>query len=101
MRIGIVCYPTVGGRGVVATVVAHARASKGAEVDPQAIAEFEKQFRTTPERAAAIILRGIRKKKSRILVGTDAHIFHFAAHRMRFLLRYFLKRGLKKTVGKA
>jgi NAD(P)-dependent dehydrogenase (short-subunit alcohol dehydrogenase family) len=78
-----------------------ARASKGAEVDPQAIAEFEKQFRTTPERAAAIILRGIRKKKSRILVGTDAHIFHFAAHRMRFLLRYFLKRGLKKTVGKA
>ncbi len=78
-----------------------ARASKGAEVDPQAIAEFEKQFRTTPERAAAIILHGIRKKKSRILVGTDAHIFHFAAHRMRFLLRYFLKLGLKKTVGKA
>jgi butyryl-CoA dehydrogenase len=76
-----------------------AKASRGAEVDPQAIAEFEKQFRTTPERAAEIILRGIRKKKSRILVGIDAHIFHFAAHRMRFLLRYFLKRGLKKTVG--
>lgn len=77
-----------------------ARASKGAEVDPKAIADFEKQLRTTPDRAAAIILRGIRRKKSRILVGTDAHVFHFAAHRMRFLLSYFLKRGFKRTVGK-
>ena len=32
MRIGIVCYPTVGGSGVVATEVAHALAAKGHEV---------------------------------------------------------------------
>jgi N-acetyl-alpha-D-glucosaminyl L-malate synthase BshA len=31
MRIGIVCYPTVGGSGVVATEVAHALAAKGHE----------------------------------------------------------------------
>ncbi len=32
MRIGIVCYPTVGGSGVVATEVAHALAAKGHDV---------------------------------------------------------------------
>jgi len=32
MRIGIVCYPTVGGSGVVATEVAHALAAKGHEI---------------------------------------------------------------------
>ncbi|HEX5052603.1 MAG TPA: N-acetyl-alpha-D-glucosaminyl L-malate synthase BshA [Planctomycetota bacterium] len=32
MRIGIVCYPTVGGSGVVATEMAHALAAKGHEV---------------------------------------------------------------------
>ncbi|MFO1076574.1 MAG: N-acetyl-alpha-D-glucosaminyl L-malate synthase BshA [Planctomycetota bacterium] len=32
MRIGIVCYPTVGGSGVVATEVAHALAKRGHEV---------------------------------------------------------------------
>ncbi|MEO6595343.1 MAG: N-acetyl-alpha-D-glucosaminyl L-malate synthase BshA [Planctomycetota bacterium] len=32
MRIGIVCYPTVGGSGVVATEMAHALAAKGHEI---------------------------------------------------------------------
>jgi N-acetyl-alpha-D-glucosaminyl L-malate synthase BshA len=32
MRIGIVCYPTVGGSGVIATEMAHALAAKGHEV---------------------------------------------------------------------
>ncbi|MDO8348920.1 MAG: N-acetyl-alpha-D-glucosaminyl L-malate synthase BshA [Planctomycetota bacterium] len=32
MRIGIVCYPTVGGSGVVATEMAHALAARGHEV---------------------------------------------------------------------
>jgi len=32
MRIGIVCYPTVGGSGVVATEVAHALATQGHEI---------------------------------------------------------------------
>jgi NAD(P)-dependent dehydrogenase (short-subunit alcohol dehydrogenase family) len=73
-----------------------ARAAKGAQTDPASIAEFEKNFRTTPDRAARIILRGIRRKKSRILVGEDAHLFHFVAHRLRFVLKYFLKRGYRK-----
>jgi NAD(P)-dependent dehydrogenase (short-subunit alcohol dehydrogenase family) len=75
-----------------------ARAAKGAETDPEAIDKFEQNFRTTPERAAQIILRGIRRKKSRILVGADAHLFHFATHRLRFVIQYILRRGYQKMV---
>jgi NAD(P)-dependent dehydrogenase (short-subunit alcohol dehydrogenase family) len=75
-----------------------ARAAKGAETDPEAIDKFEQNFRTTPERAAQIILRGIRRKKSRILVGADAHLFHFATHRLRFVIQYLLKRGYQKMI---
>lgn len=76
-----------------------ARAAKGADTDPEAIAEFEKNFKTSPIRAAEIILRGIRRKKSRILVGADAHLFHFVTHRMRFVIQYFLRRGYRKMLG--
>ena len=37
-------------------------------------AEFEKLFRTTPDEAAAIILRGVRKNARRVLVGADARM---------------------------
>ncbi len=38
-------------------------------------AEFEANVRTTPERAAEIIHRGIDAGKARILVGSDAYVF--------------------------
>jgi NAD(P)-dependent dehydrogenase (short-subunit alcohol dehydrogenase family) len=40
-----------------------------------AVAEFEAIARTTPERAAEIIHRGVKAGKSRILVGPDAVFF--------------------------
>lgn len=39
--------------------------------------EFEALVRTTPERAAEIIHRGIDAGKARILVGPDAYVFDF------------------------
>jgi short-subunit dehydrogenase len=41
----------------------------------QAADQFEKIARTTPERAAEIIHRGVKAGKSRILVGPDAYMF--------------------------
>jgi NADP-dependent 3-hydroxy acid dehydrogenase YdfG len=38
-------------------------------------AEFEAVVRTTPERAAAIIHKGLDGGKARILIGADAHVF--------------------------
>ena len=38
----------------------------------QAIQDFEKMFRTTPEEAASTILKGVRGNKRRVLIGSDA-----------------------------
>ena len=73
-----------------------ARASRGAETEAEAIADFEKNFRTSPERAAEIIIKGIRQKKLRILVGTDAHVFHFVTHRLRFVVLHFIRKNYAK-----
>ena len=35
--------------------------------------EFEKFFITSPEKAAQVILDGVRKNKRRVLIGPDAH----------------------------
>jgi NAD(P)-dependent dehydrogenase (short-subunit alcohol dehydrogenase family) len=37
------------------------------------VARFEKYFRTTPEEAAARILRGVQRNEPRILIGSDAY----------------------------
>jgi NAD(P)-dependent dehydrogenase (short-subunit alcohol dehydrogenase family) len=37
------------------------------------VARFEKYFRTTPEEAAARILRGVERSEPRILIGSDAY----------------------------
>lgn len=39
------------------------------------VKEFEKLFNTTAEKAASVILNGVRKNKRRILIGPDAHAF--------------------------
>lgn len=41
----------------------------------QAVAEFEAGARTSPERAAEIIHRGVAAGRSRVLVGPDAYLF--------------------------
>ena len=45
----------------------------------QMAAEFDAIARTTPERAAEIIHRGVDAGKPRILVGPDAYMFDFLA----------------------
>jgi NAD(P)-dependent dehydrogenase (short-subunit alcohol dehydrogenase family) len=37
------------------------------------VARFEKLFRTSPEEAASRILRGVERRESRILIGSDAY----------------------------
>ncbi|WP_108251874.1 SDR family NAD(P)-dependent oxidoreductase [Planctomonas deserti] len=36
----------------------------------------EKLARTSPERAARIIIRGVQRNRARVLVGADAHVLH-------------------------
>ena len=45
----------------------------------QAALDFEKFTRTTPDKAAQLILGAVRKNKRRALIGPDAHLFDAAA----------------------
>ena len=44
--------------------------------------EFEMTFFTTPEAAAKVIIKGIQRKKRRILIGADARVFDWFARLM-------------------
>ena len=49
-------------------------------IDPEEAAlEFERLTRTTPDKAAQLILGAVQKNKRRALIGPDAHVFDFAA----------------------
>lgn len=61
--------------GIKTNIVRHGRIreSMDADLEPEQLAEqFENAVRTTPERAAEIIVDGITRRKPRILVGPDA-----------------------------
>lgn len=67
--------------------------AKAARVDASVVAltgrpaaevtrEFELGFFTTPERAARIIVAGVRRNRRRVLVGPDAHVYDWLARLM-------------------
>lgn len=47
-----------------------------------AVKDFKKLTRSSPEKAAQVILKGIRKNKNRVLIGNDARV-------VSFLTRFF------------
>lgn len=62
--------------GVKTSIVKNARflQSSTAQDRTDASTNFDKLARTTPEKAAQIILNGLRKRKGRILIGKDARM---------------------------
>ncbi|MDM4138961.1 MULTISPECIES: SDR family oxidoreductase [Mycobacterium] len=69
-----VAVTTVHPGGIKTAIARNATAAEG--LDPEQLAKlFDKRLaRTTPQRAATIILDAVRKKKARVLVGTDAKL---------------------------
>ena len=69
-----VAVTTVHPGGIKTAIARNATAAEG--VDPEQLAQlFDKRLaRTSPQRAAEIILDAVRKKKARVLVGTDAKL---------------------------
>ncbi|WP_059017306.1 SDR family oxidoreductase [Mycobacterium sp. M26] len=65
---------TVHPGGIKTAIARNATAAEGLDVAELAQAFDQKLARTTPERAAQIILDGVRKNRARVLVGTDAKI---------------------------
>jgi NAD(P)-dependent dehydrogenase (short-subunit alcohol dehydrogenase family) len=72
--VGVSCVHPGGIRTNIARDARSAEPVSEAEREKQAD-EFARVARTTPEQAAEIILRGVDRKKARILVGPDAYVF--------------------------
>ncbi len=69
-----------------------ARDSKYADRQKNMAEKFEKVCRTTPTQAAKIIIKGIQKRKLRILVGPDAKFFFLINKLPRPIMIWFLKK---------
>ena len=80
-----------------------ARNARGNDTDPireKDLANFERAFRTTPEEAAATIMGGIARNKSRLLIGKDARQIDFWSRLMperfvKMLRDRMIKEGLR------
>ena len=70
---------TVHPGGIQTNIARNARVRKDPEgrgrSKEQMAAEFEAILMTTPDKAAAVIVRGVERGKARILVGPDAYVF--------------------------
>jgi short-subunit dehydrogenase len=65
---------TVHPGGIKTAIARNATAAEGLDRDELAKAFDKRLARTSPEKAAQIILDAVRKNKARVLVGTDAVI---------------------------
>jgi len=62
--------------GIRTNIVRNSRQGELGRLDRprnEAIAEFDRMARTTPEEAARVIVAGVRKNRRRILIGADAY----------------------------
>ena len=90
--------------GIKTNIARNARIRKDPEglgrTRDQMADEFEAVARTTPDRAAEIIQRGVERGKARILVGADAYLFDWlsrlAPTRYYDLLSVLMRRPRKK-----
>jgi NAD(P)-dependent dehydrogenase (short-subunit alcohol dehydrogenase family) len=70
-RVAVTC---VHPGGIRTNIVRNARTTGGATTSEMR-SRFDRITMTTPEKAARIILRGVERNRSRILVGPDAYVF--------------------------
>ncbi|OBG76536.1 acetoin dehydrogenase [Mycobacterium sp. E2462] len=69
-----VAVTTVHPGGIKTAIARNATAAEGLDRDDLAKLFDKRLARTSPRRAAEVILTGVHKKKARVLVGTDAKI---------------------------
>jgi NAD(P)-dependent dehydrogenase (short-subunit alcohol dehydrogenase family) len=65
--------------GIKTNIARDARAARDLMPANERSERFERAARTTPEKAAQVILRGVDRKSPRILIGPDARIFDATA----------------------
>lgn len=87
--------------GIRTAIARHARlgAATPPERREESIARFDRLARTSPETAAARILRGVERREARILVGIDAHQLDILQRLRPASYWKALSRGLKKPAA--
>ncbi len=73
-----------------------ARNSRHSLDSEEEMAKFEKAFITSPQRAAEVILAGIRRKKMRVLVGSDAKAFYLLTKLPHWIIVRYLKKWARQ-----
>ncbi len=68
--------------GMSSRIAQHCKGWQDQKLKSMLAERHRKQALTSPEEAAGVIIRAIKKKKKRVLIGKDAHF-------MDFILRYF------------
>jgi NADP-dependent 3-hydroxy acid dehydrogenase YdfG len=68
---------TVHPGGIKTAIARNATAAEGLDAEKLAKIFDKRLASTTPQKAAQIILDGVRKNKARVLVGPDAHVLDF------------------------
>ncbi|MBZ0334027.1 SDR family NAD(P)-dependent oxidoreductase [Marinobacter sp. AL4B] len=89
--------------GIKTNIAKNARLNKSIEsVSKQANAEemrdqFESLFRTTPETAASVILKGVKKNQRRILIGPDAKVLDYMTRALPASYQSLVQKSLALT----
>jgi NAD(P)-dependent dehydrogenase (short-subunit alcohol dehydrogenase family) len=90
-RVGVSC---VHPGGIRTNIVRNARADGGATSEEMR-SRFDRITLTTPERAAGVILRGVERDRSRILVGPDAYVFDAMPRLLGPVYQRVVAKGIK------
>ena len=84
--------------GIRTNIARSARVPDTSGVDRESMAkDFDRVARTSPERAARTILRGVDRRKARILVGPDAYLIDGMARLMGSRYEDIVARLAKRT----
>lgn len=84
--------------GIRTNIARSARVAETGDVDRESMAkDFDRIARTSPERAARTILRGVDRRKARILVGPDAYLIDGMARLMGAHYEDVVARLAKRT----
>ncbi|MCL8025085.1 SDR family NAD(P)-dependent oxidoreductase [Nocardioides bruguierae] len=90
--------------GGIKTAIARSARVSAKEDQAATAAYFDKHLaRTTPEKAAEVILAGVEKEKARVLVGADAHALHLVStvlgSRYQDVVARFARRAMPPKKG--
>lgn len=82
--------------GVATSIVDNARTAPGNE---ELVESFKRVLRMPPEKAARIILRGVARRRRRVLVGADARALHGAQLLLGPSFQRLVAAGARRRLG--